>query len=634
MIRQRRKNRCLATLLIVMLTMMMALPVQAATVQSMAGKLVILHTNDTHGRDVAVAGESIGTAGVASLKKNYEAAGADVLLLSAGDAIQGKPLVNVSGGATAIEFMKQAGYDLMVPGNHEFDFGFDNLLNLTENAGFPMIAANITDKDSGETVFAANHIFDTPNGYRVGVFGLDTPETMTKAHPNNVKGLSFAEGEELYAVAREQVALLEAAGCELIVCVGHLGVDEASAPNRSVDVLSNVAGIDLFIDGHSHTEMPGGVQVNGALLTSTGTALNHVGVVTYDGTSLTASLIKAEDYDGGYDANVEAVVAFHDGLIQAEYSQIFASTQVNLNGTRTGGDVTTADGAVKASFPEGEGNRTTETNLGDFATDAMLAIAQQASGRTVDAAITNGGGIRETITAGNITKNDMITVFPFGNEISLVTVTGAQLLEALEAACSAAPEALGAFPQVSGMSFTIDVSVPYQNGAQYPDSTYYAPAAPGSRVKDVVIGGEALDLSKSYTIATNDFTAAGGDTYYAFKAAFEANGISTGVNLEDGLIQYITKELGGVIGSEYAQPQGRITIANAEAAMTAPEETAQKAETVSAVTYTVEAGDYLWKIAEKTLGDGEKWTVIYEANQELIADPSKLWNGQQLQIPA
>lgn len=558
--RKSKTGRLLSLLLTAALIMMTALPVQAAKAENLAGQLVILHTNDTHGKDVAVEGESIGTAGVAQLKKIYEAAGADVLLLSAGDAIQGKPLVNVPFGATAIEFMNQAGYDLMVPGNHEFDFGFDNLMYLSQRSTFPMVAANITYKESGETVFDANHIFTTPQGYRVGVFGLDTPETMTKAHPNNVKGLNFAAGAELYACAQAQIDELKAAGCDIIVCLGHLGVDDASAPNRSIDVMTNTTGIDLFIDGHSHTEIKGGVTINGGLLVSTGSGLNNVGIIQYDKKSLKADLLSARDYKSGYEANVDAVVAFHDRLIQEEYSQVFATTLVHLNGTRTGGDVTDSDGNVLASFREGEGNRTAETNLGDFAADAMRLMGEKAAGRTVDAAITNGGGIRETITAGEITRNDMVTVFPFSNEIVLLDLTGAQLLEALEAACSAAPESLGAFPQVSGISFVVDTTVPYQNGAQYPDSTYYAPAAPGSRVKNVMVGGKALELNKIYTIATNDFSAAGGDTYYAFKSAYEATGLSTGLNLEDGLIQYVTEELGGTIGEEYANPQGRITI--------------------------------------------------------------------------
>lgn len=533
---------------------------EAAPAQSMKGKLVILHTNDTHGRDAAKAGESIGSAGVAQMKKDYEAAGADVLLISAGDATQGKPLVNISDGATALEFMNLAEYDMMVPGNHELDYGFDNLAYLASEAKFPMLAANVTYTESGENAFWPHWVFVTKQGYKVGVFGLATPETLTKANPNNVKGLSFASGAELYTCAQAEIDQLKNAGCDLVVAVGHLGTDEASAPNRSTDVIANTTGIDLFIDGHSHTEIDGGEKVGDTLLTSTGEYLANVGVVTYNGKKLSADLVTAEEYKGGYDEEVMNAALKYTAAIDAEYNKVFGKTEVDLNGTRSGGDALADDDSVLASFPEGEGNRTAETNLGDFASDATLFLANEYSDKPVDAAITNGGGIRETLVKGDITKSDMVTVFPFGNEIVLVPVTGAQLLEALEAACSACPEALGAFPQVAGVTFTVDTTVPYVNGAQYPDSTYYAPAYPGARVQNVMVGGEALDLNKTYTLATSDFLAAGGDTYYVLKASFDAAGVSTGLNLEDGLIRYITEEMGGVIGEEYAQPAGRITI--------------------------------------------------------------------------
>lgn len=561
MLKRKTAGRGLAIALTLALTVLAPMPkAEAAPSKSMDGKLVIIHTNDTHGRDEAKAGDSIGTAGVAQMKKDYEEAGADVLLISAGDATQGKPLVNLSDGATAVEFMNLAGYDLMVPGNHELDYGFENLAYLASEAKFPMLAANVTYTENGENAFWPYRIFVTEQGYKVGVFGLATPETLTKANPDNVKGLSFAAGNELYACAQQQINTLRGAGCELIVAVGHLGTDEASAPNRSTDVLANTEGIDLFIDGHSHTEIDGGEKVGDALLVSTGEYLNNVGVVSYDGKKLSSTLVSAEDYKGGYDEAVMNAVLKYSAAIDAEYNQVFAKTEVDLNGTRAGGDAVTDDGSVKASFPEGEGNRTAETNFGDFASDAVLFLANEYSDSPVDAAIINGGSIRETLVKGDITKNDIITVFPFGNEIVLVPVTGAQLLEALEAACSSCKEPLGAFPQVAGVTFEIDVTVPYVNGAQYPNSTYYAPAYPGSRVKNVMVGGEALDLNQTYTLAASDFTAAGGDTYYVLKAPFDAAGVSTGLNMEDGLIRFITQQLGGVIGEEYAQPDGRITI--------------------------------------------------------------------------
>ena len=242
------------------------------------------------------------------------------------------------------------------------------------------------------------------------------------------------------------------------------------------------------------------------------------------------------------DEEVAALVAAIDAEINAMWSTPFAKTEVTLEGTK---------GIV----------RTTETNLGDFAADAILWAAKQALGDDkVDAALTNGGGIRASIEAGDVNMLMMKTVFPFGNQVATVEVTGAELLEALEAATFCTPESVGAFPQVAGIEFELNTAVAYENGEQYPDSTYYAPANPGARVTILTVGGEAWAADAVYTLATNDFTAAGGDTYYAFKYPYQQTGYNTEVALEDALISYTQTVLGGVIGEQYAAPAGRIII--------------------------------------------------------------------------
>jgi len=522
------------------------------------GRLVILHTNDVHGRAVAdPAGKVLGYAAIAQYKKDLEAAGDSVLLLDAGDASQGTPLVNLSMGKTAIEFMNAAGYDAITPGNHEFDWGLDNARQLAGLADFPMLSANIINHLEGDLTFVAHKIFDMPNGMKVGVFGLTTPETMTKAHPDKVRGIDFLQGEALYEAARKQVEELKAAGADIVVLLSHLGMDEESAPNRSQDVLENATGIDLVIDGHSHTLLEKGKKVGDTLVVSTGYNGQNLGVVVYDGEKFTASLfaglgksavveVEGVPYSALLSAKLDPEVAelvnSTNRAVKEELSKVFAKTEVFLNGERD------------------PGNRTEETNLGDFAADAILWAAKQALGDQVAAAITNGGGIRASIQVGDITMNDMKTVFPFGNEVSVLEVKGSELLEALEAATSATPKALGAFPQVSGIVFSIDTTVPYENGEQYPDSTYYAPAKPGSRVKIESVGGQPFDPEALYIIATNDFTAAGGDTYYAFRYPNATSGYKTGVALEDALVNYVTTVLGGVVGQDYANPQGRITV--------------------------------------------------------------------------
>lgn len=531
------------------------------------GKVVILHTNDTHGADLDEEGTSFGMAGVAQLKKDFEAAGADVLLVSAGDSIMGKPLVSADQGKSAIEFMNAAGYDAMTVGNHELDFGIDNLKALAKDADFPILCADMTTEADGKTVFDSNKIFEI-GGVKVGVFGLATPETLTKADASKMPGITFPQTDKLYAVAQAQVDELNKAGADLIVCLGHLGIDDESIGNRSIDVCEHVDGIDLFIDGHSHSTTADIIAkvgdtnvVNGAKIVSTGTALANVGVVIYDqetGT-LTDELVPAASYTKT-DADVAKLVDDRNTAVDKVYGEKIATTEVDLNGSRSGGAATDPVTKAEMTFPEGEGVRTTETNLGDFAADAILWQARQTLGEeNVDAALTNGGGIREALAKGDISKKSLLAVFPFGNTVATIDVTGAQLLEALEAATCTTPEAIGAFPQVSGIEFTLNTGVPYVNGTQYANSTYYAPANPGSRVTISTVNGEAFDPAATYTIATNDFMAAGGDTYYAFAAA--SVNYDLGLSMDEVVMDYITDELKGTVTEEaYGQPAGRITV--------------------------------------------------------------------------
>ncbi len=544
--------------LVLALAMMLCVFAPAMAEGALEGKLVILHTNDIHGRAVADT-ESFGYARIAALKKNLQAQGAEVILMDAGDFSQGTPLVNLAYGKNAVEFMNAAGYDIATLGNHEFDWGSDNMEQNMANAQFAVVCANLTRAADGTLVFPANKIFETAIG-KVGVFGLDTPETMTKTHPDKVKGISFAQGEELFAVAQAQVAELEAAGCDLIVCLGHLGQDDESTGNRSIDLLEKVTGIDLFIDAHSHTTIDGGEMNGETLRVSTGSYAEAIGYVVAEkvteeevtSIALNAGLWTIAENDEAammlgngiaIDEEVAAIVNTLNDAVEAELSASFAKTEVLLDGNRA------------------PGVRTQETNLGDFAADAILWAAKQAIGEDkVDAAVTNGGGIRATIEIGDVTMKDMKTVFPYGNEVATLTITGAELLEALEAATWSTPDAIGAFPQVAGIEFTIDTTVAYENGEMYPNSTYYAPAKPGSRVTIATVGGEAWAADAEYTIATNDFTAAGGDTYYVFAYPFTQTGYKTGVALEDALVNYTQTVLGGVIGEQYAAPAGRITI--------------------------------------------------------------------------
>ena len=531
------KKKVLSLLLAVVMTFSLAVTANAAeeTAQDLDGDIVILHTNDVHG---AISGY----AKVAALKDAYEARGAYVLLMDAGDFIQGDPTVSTSEGATAVELMNLAGYDVASMGNHEFDYGYQNLKDLEADADFTIVDANVLY--NGQVAFEDNVVFTAPDGTKIGVFGLDTPETATKAHPAKIQGVTFLAGDKMFDCAQDQVDALEAEGCEYIICLGHLGIDAESTGNRSIDLLEKVTGIDVFIDGHSHSTLEeikeatnGTGKVGDTVLTSTGTKLANVGMVDIspDGTISTSSLATSE-LTVTPDAKVAARAEEIQKEIDADYGTVFAKTEVALDGE-------------KANV------RTGETQLGDLIADAMLWQAGLLD-EGVDAAVTNGGGIRASIAAGDITKKDINTVLPFGNTLYVVKVTGAELLEALEASTYCTPEAIGGFPQVAGIEFTVNTGAQFDTKELYPGSTYGKPASI-NRVMIQTVGGEAFNPEETYTIVTNDFMGAGGDTYYAFKAA--SSGYDSGVPLDEVVMDYITSELKGVVSkAQYGETDNRI----------------------------------------------------------------------------
>ncbi|MBD5154013.1 MAG: bifunctional metallophosphatase/5'-nucleotidase [Oscillibacter sp.] len=548
------------------------------------GAIVILHTNDVHGGIE-------GYAKVAALKAMYEEAGATVFVMDAGDFIQGATYVSVSEGETAIELMNMVGYDVVAPGNHEFDYGYANLSKLVKAADFPVLAANITY--NGELAFGDNITLTAEDGTKIGVFGLDTPETASKAHPAKIKGVSFAGGEDMYKIAQAQVDAL--ADCDYVVCLGHLGIDDESAAggNRSIDLLAKVTGIDVFIDGHSHSTLEqvraatnGTGKVGDTFVTSTGTKLANIGVVTIKDGEITVANVNSETVSAAADDAIAARAAAIIAEIEEEYGATFATTTVKLNGDRD------------------PGNRTEETNLGDLITDAMVWYATK-DGEDLGVspenviAITNGGGIRASVEAGNISKNDINTVLPFGNSVAYVTVSGEDLLEVLEASTFCTPTAVGAFPQVAGIEFTIDVSKPYDQGDLYGDTTYYAPKSI-NRVTVNSVNGQDFDAEADYVVVTNDFTAAGGDTYYALTASESI--VDTGTPLDVALMEYITEVLDGTVSDKYAEPAGRITIV--EGAATEPTEPTEPEEPAATTFSDVSESNWHYEFVMKMAEDG------------------------------
>ncbi len=472
----------LAALLLMGLCSGMALGEEAEA--TLSGHLVILHTNDSHGR----VNDNLGFGSVAFAKKTLEAAGATVLLLDAGDTLYGLPFATVSEGASVIELMNAAGYDAMTPGNHDFNYGYERLTELSNDAAFPIISANVAKAD-GEMLLPPYVILER-DYFKIGIFGLSTPETTHKTNPLNVESLAF---NDPIAAAREQVAALEAEGCSIIIALSHLGISDASEVTASM-VAQQVEGIDLIIDGHSHTALPEGMWVGETLIVSAGEYIENIGCVDISpegeamATLLTADDLGENDSEPSVDQLIGQVIARQDSLLNVKVGE----TQVDLDGAR-------------------ETVRAAESNLANLLTDAM----RQATG--ADVAIVNGGSLRESIPAGEITKKQIAAALPFGNYAVTLQVTGEQLLAVLEEGVKAWPELAGSFPQVSGMSFKFDGSV-----------------AVGSRVYDVQVGSEPLDPAGTYLLVTNDYVVAGGD--------YQLDGVSVEGEfsaLDEILIDYI-----------------------------------------------------------------------------------------------
>ena len=542
-------RKVLALLLSVVMTLtLLVSSAWADEPKPLNGKTVILHTNDVHGSIELYAK-------VAAMKGDYEARGAQVILADAGDYSQGTVYVSVNKGKDAVTMMNAAGYDVATIGNHEFDYGYAQLKSNLDSAAFKVVCANVLQ--DGSPVFDAYTMINK-GGVQVAFVGLETPEAQTKANPALIQGLTFLAGDEMYDAVQTQVDAARTAGADIVIVLTHLGVDSSSEPNTSYDLYEKVTGIDFIIDGHSHTVMTKGPE--GEPIQSTGTALNNIGVITIDNATnkiernelipiwhteeVDGKEVPVYDYTKSDETVANAAKAIIDP-IDADYDQKFAESAVDLNGAKA------------------PGNRTEETNLGDLITDAMMwAIKTKAPGVDMNnaVAITNGGGIRAAIAKGDITKKDVNTVLPFGNTLAVVYVKGSELLEALEVSTYCTPKSLGGFPQFAGMEVELNTACEYDaNDTTYPGSTYFGPKSI-NRITIKTVNGKAFDKDATYAVITNDFLAAGGDTYYAFAAA--QTQFDTGLPLDEILMEYITVELNGVVTDKYAAPQGRLTIVN------------------------------------------------------------------------
>lgn len=484
------RNASFSFVLVLVLLLSVSLPLWAA-------EIVILHNNDVHSRlesHVPSGAEEKqgGRVRLATLVERIRAEyGADkVLLLDAGDAIHGMNIDNLFGGLPSIEVMNAMGYNAFTPGNHEFNYGQEVLAQRILDADFPTLMANVTREDG--TLFAGRSALITEiNGVKVGIMGLVAQETPMVTHPKNVVGLVF---HDPIAVAKQLAAKLRPE-VDLLVALTHIGygVDR--------ELANAVPELDVIVGGHSHTELPEAEVVNGVLIVQSHEYANNLGflrLVVEDGQIVEyESELLPVTADIPKNAKVQAVIDRWNEQVEHRLAQVAGTTSVEWIGER-------------------EFVRTQETNLGNLIAD----IIRETAGAEI--AITNGGGIRASIGAGDVTVGDIYNVLPFDNTLVVVELMGMDIIDALEHSVRLWPAQNGGFLQVSGLSFEV-----------VPD------ALPGGRVINVKVGDTAIAAGRYYTVATNDFLAAGGDGYETLKNSVLV--ADTGIMFRDVVVDYFNE---------------------------------------------------------------------------------------------
>lgn len=603
-----RKRRALSLWLTLVMVLTMALG-GSFTAFAADHDIVVLYTNDVHcGVD-----DNIGYAGLALYKRQMQQQTPYVTLVDAGDAIQGAPIGTISDGGYIIEIMNKVGYDFAIPGNHEYDYGMDRFMELAGQLACGYTSCNFMNLRTGTTVFAPYRMF-TYGDTSVAFVGATTPESFTKSTPayfqdaggNYIYGFCEDDsGQSLYNQIQAAVDSARGAGADYVILVGHLGENGVTDRWSSDNIISHTRGIDAVIDGHSHETVQGKTVKNAdgrdIPLTQTGTKLNDIGKLTIrtDGTITTELVYEVPAVDTArdyvvqkndslsriaarelgdpnrwidiYNHNlnklsdpnvlpvglsivvpgscvVEDGKAFDFGTnqlikrIQDKYNETLGAVIGHTDVELTINNPATGERAVRSA----------ETNLGDLAADAYRVMLG------ADIGLVNGGGVRAAIKAGNITFNDALAVFPFGNMGCVVEVTGQQIKDALEMASRNCPEENGGFLHVSGMTYTIDTSV--KSGVKLDDKGNFTGVSGPYRVTDITVNGEPLDLNRTYTVASHNYMLkSGGDGMAMFKGS---NVIKDEVMVDVDILAGFIKRLGGNVGAEYANPagQGRIAV--------------------------------------------------------------------------
>ena len=485
--------------------------------------VTILYTNDVH-TYIDNKSPKPTYAAIAALKKSIEDTGRDVLLVDAGDHIQGTAYGSMDDGATIIELMNEAGYDLATPGNHEFDYGMARAKAVIQEADFPYVSCNWVDLRTGFNVLPSVKFFFV-GGRKIAFVGVTTPETFTKSTPayfmNDAQTkyiydiLGGEDGQKLYDAVQKAIDKAEFWGADTIIGLGHLGVDPSSSPWTSEEVIAHTHGFTAFIDGHSHTVMANKQVIDASgkavTLTQTGSYFKNIGKMTVgaDGTITTELINTYEGLDAAVAATASNWISAVDDMLGEEIA--VGDTKFYINDPATG----------KRRIRSGE------TNLGDFVADGIYTYFNEIEELHCDVAIMNGGGIRTDVEAGPWSFKTCKTVSPFGNVACLMSVTGQQIQDALEFGArfaGAEGKENGGFLQVAGARYTIHPMIP--NTVQTNDKNVWTGSAATPRVSNVEIYDKTtgtyqpLDPNATYALAGMNYTLRNlGDGFAMFDGA-------------------------------------------------------------------------------------------------------------------
>ena len=475
--------------------------------------IVVLFTNDVHcGVD-----DNIGYAGLSNYKNQMIEEGNYVALVDAGDFSQGAPIGTLSKGKFLVDIIKQVGYDMVIPGNHEFDYNMENFLSNCYDLNNIIFCSNFIDLRTNTPVLNPYKIMTFGNK-KIAFVGATTPESFTKSTPkyfqdeagNYIYSLSEDNnGSALYKSIQTAVDDARSEGVDYVILIGHLGIDGTTDRWKSTEVIKNTTGIDMVIDGHSHETFVNSVKnKNGKAITlaQTGTKLQNIGklTITADGT-FNAEIIPKEDVsvadsEGKLNVIKDQKIDAYIKNIQSQFSNLLTEVIVPNNQV----DLITHDPKTEDRLV-----RKQETNLGDLCADAYKYVLD------ADIGFMNGGGIRKPLLKGNITYNDCLTVMPFNNMATLVKCKGSVIRDALELGANKLPEENGGFIQVSGLTYTIDTTKP--SAVLLDEKGNFVKVDGEYRVSDIKVGDADLDLNKDYTVACHDYMLMnGGDGFTMF----------------------------------------------------------------------------------------------------------------------